>query len=104
MFALDKQNYARYGSLYVNTLENLEETHPGCKEVIELKGLSVQAQDRYPCRIAIDQRGEQTINRDAKVSGGIKFFASDENAVMKWTLNRAVQAKKIPRSFTVWQV
>ena len=74
MFALDKQNYAHYGSLYVNTLETLEETHPGCKELIELKGLSVQAQDRYPCRTAVNQRGEQTMNRDAKVSGGIKFF------------------------------
>ncbi|KAG1652172.1 hypothetical protein GQR58_026483 [Nymphon striatum] len=42
---------------------------------------------------AIDQRGEQTINKDAKVSGGIKYFASDENAILKWTLNRPAQAK-----------
>ena len=77
----------------MNTLENLEETHPCCKEVMELKGVSVQAQDRYQCRIAIDQRGEQTINRDAKVKGGIKFFASDANAFMKWTLNCSAQAK-----------
>ncbi|KAG1685941.1 hypothetical protein GQR58_008889 [Nymphon striatum] len=79
--------------IYVNTLENLEITHPGCKELLSEKGLSVQGQDRYKCRIAIDQRGEQTINKDAKVSGGIKYFASDENAILKWTLNRSAQAK-----------
>ena len=93
LFALNKQNYARYGAIYVNTLENLERTHPGCKELLSEKGLSVQGQDRYKCRIAIDQRGEQTINKDAKVSGGIKYFASDENAILKWTLNRPMEAK-----------
>ena len=91
-FALNKQNYARYGSIYVNTLENLKKTHPGCMELLSEKGLSVQGQQRHKSRIAIDQRGEQTINKDAKVSGGIKYFASDENAILKWTLNRSMQA------------
>ena len=26
------------------------------------------------------------------MSGGIKYFASDENAILKWTLNRSMQA------------
>ena len=69
-FAIDKQNYARYGSCYINTLENLDITHAGCRELLKYKGLSVQGQEKYPCRVAIDQRGEQTINRDAKVSEG----------------------------------
>ena len=68
MFVLNKQNYARYGSVYVNKLENLDITHPGCRELIQFKGYSVQGQDRYPGRVAIDQRGEQTNNRDAKVA------------------------------------
>ena len=53
----------------------------------------MQGQEKYLCRTAIDQRGEQTINRDAKTSGGIKYFASDPNAILKWTLNRSAQAK-----------
>ena len=53
----------------------------------------MQGQEKYPCRTAIDQRGEQTINRDAKTSGGIKYFASDPSAILKWTLNRSSQAK-----------
>ena len=47
--------------MYVNTLENSDITHPGCRESIERNGLSVQGQDIYPCRIPTDQRGEQTI-------------------------------------------
>ena len=100
-FALDKQNYARYGSYYVHSLENLDITHPGCRELLEDKGISVQAQERYPCRTAIDQRGEQTINRDAKTSGGIKYFASDENSILKWTLNRAAQSKNTEALYTL---
>ena len=104
IFVLNRQNYARYGSLYVNTLENLDITHPGCRELIQFKGLSVQGQDRYPGRVAIDQRGEQTINRDAKVSGGIKFFAADPNAITKWTLNRAAQAKNTEALYSLADV
>ena len=46
-----------------------------------------------PVRIEIDQSGEKTINRDAKTSGGIKSFATDSSAILKWTLNRPEQAE-----------
>ena len=36
-------------------------------------GLSVQSQDRYAHRTAINQRSEQTITRDAKTLGKILF-------------------------------
>lgn len=68
-FALNKINYARYGSYYVYTLTNMEHLYPGLRDLIDKGGLSVQAQDSYPLRTSIDRRGEQTINRDAKTSG-----------------------------------
>ena len=74
MFPLNKQNYSRYGSCYVNTIENLDDTRPGCRELIQDKGLSVQGQEKYLCRTAIDQRGEQTIEM-LKLLGGTKYFA-----------------------------
>ena len=92
-FVLNKQNYARYGSIYVHNLANIDITHLGCKELLLDKGLSVQAQSRYPLRTSIDQLGEQTINRDAKTSGGIKSFASNNDSILKWTLNRSYQAE-----------
>ena len=92
-FALNKQNYARYGAFYVNVLENIATVYPGLKEIIEEKGLSVQGQEYYSLRTATDQRGEQTLNRDAKIVGGIKCFSNDPKSVLKWTLNRSEQAK-----------
>ena len=92
-FSLNKTNYSRCGSHYVNLLENIEQIYLGLKELLRYKGLSVQAQDRYKLRTAIDQRGEQSINRDAKTTGGIKSFAVDNTSGLKWTLNRSEQAK-----------
>ena len=53
-FALSKTNYSRYGSHYIQQLISLDRTHPGCKELIEIKGVSVQEQDECPLRTAID--------------------------------------------------
>ena len=53
----------------------------------------MQAQDRYMLRTAIDQRGKQTINRDAKTTGGIKSFSFNDFSVLKWTLNRSKKAR-----------
>ena len=49
--------------------------------------MSVQAQNHYPLRTAIDQRGEQTFNKDAESYRGIKNFANNES------LNRVKQAE-----------
>ena len=40
-FAPNKQKYARYGALSVNTLSQLEDTHPGCEDLLALTGISV---------------------------------------------------------------
>ena len=54
---------------YVQVLKQIESKYPGLKELLLHCGLSVQAQETHPVRTAVDQRGEQTINRDAKTSG-----------------------------------
>ena len=53
LFALNKTNYSRYGSYYIQQLISLDRTHPGRKELIEMR-VSVQAQDECPLRTAID--------------------------------------------------
>ena len=68
-FIFNKMNYAQYGSHYVQVLKQIESKYPGSKELLLPFGLSVQAHETYLVRTAIDQRGEQTINRDAKTSG-----------------------------------
>ena len=37
-FAMDKQNYARYGSFYVETMININRIYPGLKPLLEKKG------------------------------------------------------------------
>ena len=91
-FALNMFNYSRYGRYYLEILKHMEKNYPGLRHMLERSGLSVQAQDRYPVRTAVDQRGEQTINRDAKTTGGIKAFSTNSSSVLKWCLNRADQS------------
>ena len=67
-------------------MSNLDELFPGNKDLLKTYGISVQGQDKYPLQTAIDQRGEQTLKRDAKMAGGIGSFAADESNVRKWTL------------------
>ena len=92
-FVLKKTNYARYGNFYLETLKTIESNYPRMKEMMKHVGLFVHGQDKYPLRASIDQRGEQTINRDAKTTGGIKAFTTQEDSVLKWCLNRSEQAR-----------
>ena len=63
------------------------------ESLYKAKDCQCRTKKSYVCRTVIDQHEEQTINRDAKTSGGIKYFASDPNAILKWTLNWSAQAK-----------
>ena len=87
-FNFNMHNYARYGAYYAEILSQIDVLYPGLEETLKLNSLSVQAQDHHPLRTAIDQRGEQTINRDGKTSGGIRNVASSSSSVLKWCLNR----------------
>ena len=88
-FALNFSNYARCGSYYVQVLESIEQMYPNLKDMLKCKGLPAQAQEKYHLRTSIDQRGEQTINRDAKTSGVVKAFSTKEESILKWCLNRS---------------
>ena len=54
-FAMNKTNYSRYGFYYLRILECIALQYPSCKELLLSARLSVQAQDHYPNRTAIDQ-------------------------------------------------
>ena len=66
----NKTNHARYGTYYVQQLHHLKTVYPGMKPLLEGKGLSVQAQNFPFVQASTDQRGEQTINWDAKLQVG----------------------------------
>ena len=72
---------------YAEVLSQIETLHPDLKDTLSLKGLSIQAQDRYLLWTALEQRGEQTVNRDGKTSGGVRNVASSSSSALKWPLN-----------------
>ena len=57
-FFFNMCNYTRYGVYYAKELKNMEELYPGNKEILPVSSISVQAQERYPTRTAIDIRSE----------------------------------------------
>ena len=57
-FSTNLFNYAHYGTFYLETLKNIQKNYPDLKELLSGTGLSVQGQDRYAHRAAIDQHGE----------------------------------------------
>ena len=91
-FMFNKTSYVRYESYYLETLKTIENRYPGMKEMMKHAGLSAQGQEKYPLQTSIDQRGEQTMNRDAKITGGIKAFTTEEDSILKWSLTRSDQA------------
>ena len=55
-------------------MKEIDLRYPGLKETFKLSGISVQAQSAYPSRTSIDQRGEQSINRDAETPGKLFIY------------------------------
>ena len=85
-FAMNKQNYARFGSFYCLQLMTLDDTHPGTRDELQ-KGLSV-CRNNTGIRQSVDAAGEQTFMKNSKTPGGIKNFSHQETAYRKWVLNR----------------
>ena len=67
-FSTNRIHYSRYGTYYVNSLEHLEDTHPGAKVEMESAGLSVR-RNNLGIGQAIDLAGEQSYMKNAKTPG-----------------------------------
>ena len=85
-------NYARYGSYYLNMMKNLSTTHPGAIEELKEKGISARRNDIGIGQF-IDGAGKQTFMRLAKTSGGIRSYMTNVSAYHRWVLSRPFQAK-----------
>ena len=75
-------------------MDNIDETHPGAKEELEIKGLSV-CRNTYNIGQSIDGAGEQTFMHNAKTTGGIKNFATQTNTYEKWVLSQPFAAQSV---------
>ena len=64
-------------------MKNREVIYPDLKVPV-----TVQGKNRYNIRTPIHQRGEQTLNKQAKTNGEIKGVAANTNAVANWSYCR----------------
>ena len=93
-FAMNKQNYSRYGTYYIMQLRSVDKTHPGAREEIEKKGMSV-CRNEYGIRQSIDGAGEQTFMRSSKTAGGIKNSVTQLATYERWVMSRPGQAEYV---------
>ena len=91
-FAFDHPNYARYTAVYQLMLMNIEESHPGAKQLLSSNSFSVNRSSVSGSRSAVDITIEQTINRHAKSQGGIIGFSRNHSAHHRWCNTRHTRA------------
>ena len=73
---------------------NIEEKYPGMTEIFRIGSIWAQAQTKHAIRTATDQRGEQTINKDAKSTGNSIQSGSHTNTANKYTKMAAFKCVK----------
>ena len=81
-FSLNRPNYARWGSYFLEKLTNLDKE---ALDVLKAGAFSTQRTTKAYSRGPIDLTVEQTVNRDAASSAsGITHFANSHGAFRRW--------------------
>ena len=92
-FALNRPNYARWGTLF---LQKLKSAHPKLREVLENGAFSIRRTKKSYNRSAVDLSLEQTVNRDsASRMKGIVSFRNSESAMRRWSLSMTQRATAV---------
>ena len=89
-FALNRPNYARWGSLFFQKLKSADSC---LMEILEQGAFSIRRTNKSYSRSAVDLSLEQTVNRDAASRmTGIVAFRNSENAMRRWSLTMTQRA------------
>ena len=83
-FTLNRPNYARWGSLY---LQKLQSINIKAYNILDAGAFSVRRSTKSYSRCAIDLTLEQTVNRDAaSPMKGITAFRNSDRAFRRWSI------------------
>lgn len=84
-FAYDKQNFARYLSVYYGQMTRLQEDHPDMSNHFMNAGFSIQlsACNTF-ARIPVDHAKEETVNKNTQTPGGTKGFSLKPGAITRF--------------------
>lgn len=89
-FALNRPNYARWGTLF---LQKLVSADPQLRKILADGAFSIRRTTKQYSRSAVDISLEQTVNRDASSSlRGIVAFRKSESAIRRWSLTMSERA------------
>lgn len=92
-FALNRPNYARWGTLF---LQKLQCSDSNLCEILKMGAFSMRRTKKTFSRSAVDLSFEQTVNRDAASRNrGIVAFRNSENAIRRWSLTMAQRAMAV---------
>ena len=92
-FTTSRPNYARWMVRYYLNLLNVDQTHPGVKQILAGGALSIRRTNKTFSRTAVDLTLEQTINADAASRlTGIAAFSYSDPARRRWMLTRGARS------------
>jgi hypothetical protein len=86
-----RHNYAKFAPVYVSEMRQLEIENPDAFNFLQSGGFVVRRSSLrgFNC-VSTDQALEQTVNRDAKSTGGVVGFTMRKGALQRWLLTRHV--------------
>ena len=97
-FVTNHVNYSRWLSKFQLDLLNIDNTHPGLREILEQGAFSVRRTDHNFNRLPVDFTLEQTINADgASRQTGVSSMTNNYNARLCWMLTKAARASFIDK-------
>jgi len=99
-FAGKRLNYARWMTVYLIKLLNLETESPEVKTALSQGGLSIKRSGKSFSSVPVDMALEQTVNADAASKfTGITSFANSESARTRWMITRSLRSEIVSSLF-----
>ena len=92
-FALNRPNYARWGSLFLNKLEHMDMK---AREILDGGAMSIRRTKKSFARSSVDLTLEQTVNRTAASSSqGITAFRNSQSAFRRWSVTHTQRSMAV---------
>lgn len=92
-FATNRQNYARWMSKYQLDLMNMDDSHPGLRQILDKGGFSVRRSSNEFSRIPVDLTLEQTVNADAASRmTGYTSSTNNYSSRVRWSVTKSSRA------------
>lgn len=95
-FATNHVNYSRWLTKFQLDIMNVEDSHPGLREILEKGAFTVHRTDHAFSHVPVDLTLEQTVNADAASRlTGITSATNNYSARLRWMITKSTRASFI---------